>query len=68
MYIESIKYQEKKGSEWKEGFYIGKYNGYSDKSTILDENCQPLPRDENGCQVWDFVPNVDKRFVVCVEE
>lgn len=68
MYIESIKYQENEGSEWKKGFYIGKYGSSSNKSTILDENYQPLPKNTNGCQVWDFRSDTDKRIVICIEE
>lgn len=70
MYIERIKYQEKKGSEWKDGFYIGEYEYYEscEKSTVLDKNYQPLPKDENGYQVWDLRPNYDKKIVVFIEE
>ena len=67
MYIESIKYQEKEGSKWKKGLYIGEY-GSTNKSTILDENCQPLPKDASGYQAWDFRPNHDKRIVIYIEE
>lgn len=70
MYIESIKYQEKEGSKWKKGFYIGKniYHEPCEKFIILDENYKPVPKNTDGYQVWDFLPDINKNIIICFEE
>ena len=58
MFVESIKYQEKEHGEWKRGYYIGDMDN-SKNSTFLDEKYQPLPKNEEGFQVWNYHTDVD---------
>lgn len=58
MYVQSIKYQTTERGEWRRGYYIGDTDN-SKNSTFLDENYQPLPKNEEGFQVWDYHTDVD---------
>lgn len=67
MYIESIKFKREKGSEWENGYYIGRYQNHND-SVILDSNYQPLNKDEKGCSVWDLHSNLDNWITINIPE
>jgi hypothetical protein len=56
MFVESIKFQREKGSEWERGYYIGESDN-SSKSCILDANYKPILE-----QLWGFHTNVDNRI------
>lgn len=47
MYVESIKFQRTKISEWERGYYIGDTDN-SKKSVFLDSNYNVIPRDKLG--------------------
>lgn len=54
MYVESIKFQRTKISEWERGYYIGDTDN-SKKSVFLDSNYNVIPRNELGVlQIWDY--------------
>lgn len=58
MYLTSIKYQEKEHGKWKRGYYIGDTDN-SENSVFLDEKYQPLLKNEEGFQVWDYHVDTD---------
>lgn len=58
MFVESIKFQREKGSELEKGYYVGETDN-CENSVILDEKFQPLPKDENGCSVWNYWSDTD---------
>lgn len=58
MFVESIKFKREYGSEWEDGYYVGETDNCKN-SVILDAKYQPLPKDENGCSVWDYKSNID---------
>lgn len=54
MYVENIKFQRTKISEWERGYYIGDIDN-SKKSVFLDSNYNVIPRDKLGVlQIWDY--------------
>lgn len=59
MYIESIVYQKEEKGEWLKGWYVGETDNCKN-SVFLDENYQPLQRDIDGCQVWNYRTDVEK--------
>lgn len=59
MYIESIVYQKEEKGEWLKGWYVGDTDN-SKNSTFLDNNYQPLEKNESGFQLWNYKIDIDK--------
>lgn len=53
MFVESIRFQREKNGKWERGYYVGETDN-CEHSVILDSNYQPLPKDENGYEVWNY--------------
>lgn len=65
MFLQAIFFKRKEDSEWERGFYIGRYEeDFLGKSTCLDSNYQPLPRDEDGYQVVDMCKDINSNITV----
>ena len=60
MYIESIKYQSKKDSEWKSGWLIAETED-SLKYIFLDKEYNPLPK-----RIWDFHHDSNRDIYISV--
>lgn len=58
MFVQSIIFKRMEYSNWEKGYYIGETDN-CDKSVILDSNYKPLEKDENGCDVWDYKPDIE---------
>lgn len=61
MYIQRVIFKRTKDSEWEKGLYVGEtYN--SEKGVFLDVNYNPLPKETNGCSVWDYQADLEQCF------
>lgn len=44
------------------------YHEPCEKFIILDENYKLVPKNTDGYQVWDFLPDINKNIIICFEE
>lgn len=59
MYIESVIYQKEEKGEWLKGWYVGETDNCKN-SIILDKEYQPLSRNDEGFQVWNYTTDTSK--------
>lgn len=68
MFVQTVEFKREQSSEWERGFYIGRSdNDGKDKSIYLDNNYQPLPRDEKGCQIWNFRHDFNRDIILDIK-
>ena len=53
--------KKKKKGEWLKGWYVCETDNCKN-SVFLDENYQPLQRDIDGCQVWNYRTDVENLY------
>lgn len=68
MYVARMEFKRTEDSKLEKGYFIG-HNENPDlyRGCYLDENFQPLPRDEKGYQVWDSKFDTDNALEIRID-
>lgn len=61
MYIQKVIFKRNRDSKWEKGLYVGETDN-SIKGVFLDTEFNPIPKDENGCSVWDYKADLEQCF------